>query len=145
MKSIYSLIVLLIFDEAASSSRFSSTLLQVEYRSDTSAEDMKEKLVSGSFDVLGSVGSPRPEMVRPKNPSPETEKSPVDLMPDTTTLALDTFVCRYVSPVPQCYSPSQRQRVVLRARSIKPSVVRVAPCTRTVIDVCFPFEKFCEV
>ena len=145
MKSIYSFIVFLILDEAASSSRFSSTLLKVEYRSDTSAEDMKEKLASGSFDVLGSVGPPRPEMVRPKKPPPETENSPADPMPDITTLALDTFVCRYVSPVLQCYSPSQRQCVVLRTRSTKPSVVRVAPCTRTVIDVCFPFEKFCEV
>lgn len=78
-------------------------------------------------------------------PESEVTRGPAEPLPDTVSLALDSFVCRYVSPVIECYSPSLRQCVVLRGRSSKPSSVIVVQCSRSALDVCFPFEKYCEV
>ena len=121
-------------------------MLKVEYRSDAATEESKGKTVSGSIGITGSAG---PQRERPKSedsPSVEGEKPPDDPTPDTNTLVLDSFVCRFVAPALQCYSPSLRQCVVLKNRACrKPAVVTVVQCSRSILDVCFPIQKYCEV
>lgn len=134
----------LILRETVSSKLSSSTLLKVEYRTDTVSEEKTEKSASGSFDVRGTVESPRnSQPVRA--PPGEVERVPMVSTAETSILPLDSFVCRYVAPLLQCYSPSLRRCVLLKNRAFKPEAVTVSPCSRTVIDVCFPFQKFCEV
>ena len=138
---IFTLSVFLVVSDAVSQSRSSSTLLKVEYISETAAEEHKNKLLFGSADVHSSADAPK---VPPKLNGPPEPDVPAESAAETVSVALDTFVCRYVPPVVQCYSPSRRQCVVLKNRSSKPSVVNVVPCIRNVLDVCFMFEKYCE-
>ena len=136
-------IVFLIVSESTSHHRFSRTLLKVEFRSNSATEDHREKTLSGSLDVL-PVGPPS-NHPKAEKPQVEAERIPAEPMQDTRVLVLDTFVCRHVASLIQCYSPTLRQCVVLKNRSMKLATVLAVQCTRAVLDGCFPFEKFCEL
>ena len=132
-----------IWRETESSKLSSSTLFKVEYRSDTAEEQKKERFISGSTDIHGAIGTST--KTPPRELPIKAEELPAVPGVETSVLPLDSFVCRYVAPLLQCYSPSLRQCVLLKKRAVKPAAVVVTSCSRTVLDVCFAFQKFCEV